>query len=89
MIRPGVRIGDVARGDRDGEGVRHEEWFYFRGHGIGATTHIRRASCREQRILEQTTFAYEPMFVRKNFGTACVEDLYWSSHRVRAAVRGA
>jgi hypothetical protein len=22
------------------------------------------------------TFAYEPMLVRKGFGTACVEDLY-------------
>ena len=41
MIRPGVRIGDVAtRAIEMAKEFGYEEWFYFRGHGIGATTHI-------------------------------------------------
>ena len=56
----------------------YEEWFYFRGHGIGATTHIPPSFVPgSNAILERNmTFAYEPMLVRKGFGTACVEDLY-------------
>lgn len=79
MIRPGVRIGDVAaRGAEMAKEFGYEEWFYFRGHGIGATTHIPPSFVPgSNAILEKNmTFAYEPMFVRKDFGTACVEDLY-------------
>ena len=56
----------------------YEEWFYFRGHGIGAATHIPPSFVPgSHAVLEQNmTFAYEPMFVRQGFGTACVEDLY-------------
>jgi Xaa-Pro aminopeptidase len=56
----------------------YEEWFYFRGHGIGATTHIPPSFVPgSQAVLERNmTFAYEPMLVRQGFGTACVEDLY-------------
>ena len=47
-------------------------------HGIGATTHIPPSFVPgSNAILEANmTFAYEPMFVRKGFGTACIEDLY-------------
>jgi Xaa-Pro aminopeptidase len=79
MIKPGVRIGDVgASAEEMAKAYGYEEWFYFRGHGIGATTHIPPSFVPgSNAILEKNmTFAYEPMFVRKNFGTACVEDLY-------------
>jgi Xaa-Pro aminopeptidase len=79
MIKPGVRIGDVAaRALEMAKAFGYEEWFYFRGHGIGVATHIPPSFVPgSQAILERNmTFAYEPMFVRKDFGTACVEDLY-------------
>jgi Xaa-Pro aminopeptidase len=79
MIRPGVRIGDVAtRAIEMAKEFGYEEWFYFRGHGIGATTHIPPSFVPGSNVILEanTTFAYEPMFVRKDFGTACVEDLY-------------
>jgi Xaa-Pro aminopeptidase len=79
MIKPGVRIGDVAaRAAEMAKELGYEEWFYFRGHGIGATTHIPPSFVPgSNAILERNmTFAYEPMLVRKEFGTACVEDLY-------------
>lgn len=79
MVRPGVRIGDLAtRAAKMAKEFGYEEWFYFRGHGIGATTHIPPSFVPgSNAILEKNmTFAYEPMLVRKGFGTACVEDLY-------------
>jgi Xaa-Pro aminopeptidase len=79
IIKPGVRIGDVAaRAAEMAKELGYEEWFYFRGHGIGATTHIPPSFVPgSNAILERNmTFAYEPMLVRKEFGTACVEDLY-------------
>jgi Xaa-Pro aminopeptidase len=79
MVKPGVRIGDLAaRAAEMAKEFGYEEWFYFRGHGIGATTHIPPSFVPgSNAILEQNmTFAYEPMLVRKGFGTACVEDLY-------------
>jgi Xaa-Pro aminopeptidase len=79
MIKPGVRIGDVAvRAAEIAKEHGYEEWFYFRGHGIGAATHIPPSFVPgSHAVLEQNmTFAYEPMFVRQGFGTACVEDLY-------------
>ena len=79
MIRPGVRIGDVAtRAIEMAKEFGYEEWFYFRGHGIGPTTHIPPSFVPGSNVILEAnmTFAYEPMFVRKDFGTACVEDLY-------------
>jgi Xaa-Pro aminopeptidase len=79
MIRPGVRIGDVAaRAAQMAKELGYEEWFYFRGHGIGATTHIPPSFVPGSNVIleRNVTFAYEPMLVRKDFGTACVEDLY-------------
>jgi Xaa-Pro aminopeptidase len=79
MIRPGVRIGDVAtRAIEMAKEFGYEEWFYFRGHGIGATTHIPPSFVPGSNVILEAnmTFAYEPMLVRKDFGTACVEDLY-------------
>jgi Xaa-Pro aminopeptidase len=79
MIKPGVRIGDVgARALAMAQEFGYEEWFYFRGHGIGASTHIPPSFVPESDVIleKNMTFAYEPMLVQKGFGTACVEDLY-------------
>ncbi len=79
MVKPGVRIGDLAtRASEMAKESGYEEWFYFRGHGIGATTHIPPSFVPGSHVVLEAnmTFAYEPMFVRKGFGTACVEDLY-------------
>ena len=47
MIKPGVRIGDVAaRAAEMAKEFGYEEWFYFRGHGIGLRRTSRRASSR-------------------------------------------
>ena len=79
MVKPGVRIGDLAaRAAEMAKELGYEEWFYFRGHGIGATTHIPPSFVPGSTVVleKNMTFAYEPMLVRQNFGTACVEDLY-------------
>jgi Xaa-Pro aminopeptidase len=79
MIRPGVRIGDLAsHAQAMAKDFGFEEWFYFRGHGIGATTHIPPSFVPGSNVLleKNMTFAYEPMFVRKGFGTASVEDMF-------------
>jgi Xaa-Pro aminopeptidase len=79
MVKPGVRIGDLAaRAAELAKELGYEEWFYFRGHGIGATTHIPPSFVPGSHVVleKNVTFAYEPMLVRKGFGTACVEDLY-------------
>ena len=79
MIRPGVRIGDLAsHAQAMAKDFGFEEWFYFRGHGIGATTHIPPSFVPGSNVVleKNMTFAYEPMFVRKGFGTASVEDMF-------------
>jgi Xaa-Pro aminopeptidase len=79
MVKPGIRIGDLAaRAAEMAKELGYEEWFYFRGHGIGATTHIPPSFVPGSNVVleRNMTFAYEPMFVRKGFGTGCVEDLY-------------
>src|SRR5205823_2560900 len=41
MIRPGVAIGELAaRAQQLASESEFADFFYFRGHGIGATTHI-------------------------------------------------
>jgi Xaa-Pro aminopeptidase len=79
MIKPGVRIGDIgARALEMAQEFGYEQWFYFRGHGIGASTHIPPSFVPESNVIleKNMTFAYEPMLVQQGFGTACVEDIY-------------
>ena len=79
MVKPGVRIGDLA--DRAAAMAREvglEKVFYFRGHGIGTHTHIYPSFVpgSDVELESNMTFCYEPMFVSTGFGTACVEDMY-------------
>lgn len=78
-IRPGVRVGDIAKiAERIARERRLEQYLYFRGHGIGTTTHTPPSFSPDgPTILEEgMVFVFEPMLVRKEFGTACVEDMY-------------
>ncbi len=77
--RPGVVIADLARiGLAIAREAGYQDYLYFRGHGIGCATHDLPAfSPSSDHVLQQgMVFAYEPMLVRKEFGTACWEDIW-------------
>jgi Xaa-Pro aminopeptidase len=82
--RPGAVIADLAGiGHAIAQDAGYEEYLYFRGHGIGcgvqdlpAFTPANRATLEENMV-----FAFEPMLVRKEFGTACWEDVWWVTAR--------
>jgi Xaa-Pro aminopeptidase len=79
MVRPGVRITDLAARAHDiAKDFGYEEDFYFRGHGIGPATQIPPSFVPGSSVVleKNMTFAYEPMLVRRGFGTACAEDMY-------------
>ncbi len=78
--RPGVAIselGQVAADTAKSLGVY--EYLYFRGHGISTTTHVPPSFFMSNpvKLEENMVFAFEPMLVKYEYGTACVEDLYW------------
>lgn len=78
-IRPGVRIGQIAEiAARLARERGFEQYLYFRGHGIGTSTHTPPSFSPESpTVLEEgMVFVFEPMLVRKGFGTACVEDMF-------------
>ncbi|MGH2404723.1 MAG: M24 family metallopeptidase [bacterium] len=78
--RPGTVIGDLATiGQTIAREAGFEDYLYFRGHGIGCATHDLPAFTPANRAVleENMVFAYEPMLVRKEFGTACWEDIWW------------
>ncbi len=78
--RPGAVIADLAAiAQAIAQDAGYEDYLYFRGHGIGcgvqdlpAFTPANRAALEESMV-----FAFEPMLVRKEFGTACWEDIWW------------
>ena len=75
----GSRIGDLA--DVAEELARERgvsEYLYFRGHGIGTATHVppSLAPGSDTLLEENMVFCFEPMLVRYEFGTACVEHMY-------------
>jgi Xaa-Pro dipeptidase len=77
--RPGVVIADLAKiGLTIARDAGYQDYLYFRGHGIGCATHDLPAfSPSSDHVLQQgMVFAYEPMLVRKEFGTACWEDIW-------------
>lgn len=77
--RPGVRICDLARiGIETARGAGVEEYLYFRGHGIGTFSHVPPSinPTNEAVLEEDMVFCFEPMLVRSEFGTACVENMY-------------
>lgn len=79
QVRAGVRICDIApMGIEIARRRGYEDYLYFRGHGIGVHTHDKPSfSPQSTDILETNmVFVFEPMLVKREFGTACVEDMY-------------
>jgi Xaa-Pro aminopeptidase len=56
----------------------YEPYLYFRGHGIGCATHDlpSLAPGNPARLAENMVFCLEPMLVKRDFGTACWEDIW-------------
>ena len=78
-IRPGVTVGEIGKiAERVARQWTVEPYLYFRGHGIGTGTHVPPSFSPESpTVLEEgMVFVFEPMLVRAEFGTACVEDMY-------------
>jgi Xaa-Pro aminopeptidase len=78
--RPGAVIADLAEiGIQVARDTGYEQYLYFRGHGIGCATHDPPsfAPGNPNRLEENMVFCFEPMLVRKEFGTACWEDIWW------------
>jgi Xaa-Pro aminopeptidase len=78
--RPGAVIADLAEiGIQIARDAGYEEYLYFRGHGIGCATHDLPsfAPGNPKKLEENMVFCFEPMLVKKEFGTACWEDIWW------------
>lgn len=79
MIRPGTRVASIAEVGLDmAKTAGYEGYLYFRGHGIGCATHDLPsiAPGNPAEFEENMVFCFEPMLVRKEFGTACWEDMW-------------
>ncbi len=57
----------------------YEQYLYFRGHGIGCGPQDLPAFAPGNPVAleENMVFAFEPMLVRQEFGTASWEDVWW------------
>ena len=78
--RPGAVIADLAEiGIQIARDAGYEQYLYFRGHGIGCATHDLPsfAPGNPKKLEENMVFCFEPMLVKKEFGTACWEDIWW------------
>jgi Xaa-Pro dipeptidase len=78
--RPGSVIGDLSEiGIKIARDAGYEDFLYFRGHGIGCATHDLPsfAPGNPKKLEENMVFCFEPMLVKKEFGTACWEDIWW------------
>jgi Xaa-Pro dipeptidase len=78
--RPGAVIGDLATiGIAIAEAAGYGQYLYFRGHGIGCAVQDLPAFApgNPAVLQENMVFCFEPMLVRKEFGTACWEDMWW------------
>ncbi len=78
--RPGTVIADLAEiGTAIARDAGYEPYLYFRGHGIGCAIHDLPSITpgNPMALQENMVFAFEPMLVRKEFGTACWEDIWW------------
>jgi Xaa-Pro aminopeptidase len=79
VARPGAVIGELAQiGIQIARDAGYEEYLYFRGHGIGCATHDLPsfAPGNPAALQENMVFCFEPMLVKKDFGTACWEDIW-------------
>ncbi len=75
--RPGAVIADLAKiAAALAERAGYADYLYFRGHGIGAAVQDLPAFApgNPARLEQHMVFAFEPMLVRRDFGTACWED---------------
>lgn len=80
QAKPGVAIGDLAQiGLQMAQDAGYSDYLYFRGHGIGCATHDLPsiAPGNQMKLQENMVFCFEPMLVKKDFGTACWEDIWW------------
>jgi Xaa-Pro dipeptidase len=80
--RPGAVIGDIAKiAIEVAKEQGYENYLYFRGHGIGTSTHVPPSFFpgNPAKLEENMVFCFEPMLVKEEFGTACVEDIYWAT----------
>ncbi|MDR7420631.1 MAG: Xaa-Pro peptidase family protein [Armatimonadota bacterium] len=78
--RPGAVIGDLAKiGIAIADAAGYGQYLYFRGHGIGCAVQDLPAFApgNPAVLQENMVFCFEPMLVRKEFGTACWEDMWW------------
>jgi Xaa-Pro aminopeptidase len=77
--RPGAVIGDLAKiAIARAEAAGYGDYLYFRGHGVGAAVQDLPAFApgNPASLDENMVFAFEPMLVRRGFGTACWEDVW-------------
>lgn len=77
--KAGSRIGDLAQvAEETAKAKGVSQYLYFRGHGIGTATHVPPsfAPGSDTVLEENMVFCFEPMLVRYEFGTACVEHMY-------------
>jgi Xaa-Pro dipeptidase len=77
--RPGAVIANLAEiGITIAREAGYEQYLYFRGHGIGCATHDLPsfAPGNPVALKQNMVFCFEPMLVKKEFGTACWEDIW-------------
>jgi Xaa-Pro aminopeptidase len=77
--RPGAVIGELAAiAERLAREAGYGDDLYFRGHGVGCAVQDLPAFApgNPARLEEHMVFAFEPMLVRRGFGTACWEDVW-------------
>ncbi len=77
--KAGVRICDLAKvGIEAAREAGVEDHLYFRGHGISTFSHVPPSinPKNEAALEEDMVFCFEPMLIRYEFGTACVENMY-------------
>ncbi len=77
--KAGVRICDLAKvGIEVAREAGVEDYLYFRGHGISTFSHVPPSinPANEAVLQENMVFCFEPMLIKYEFGTACVENMY-------------
>ena len=88
LMKPGTTIGELAtEGQQLADDLGYGSYFYFRGHGIGTSTHVPPAFFPGSTTGFEPgmVYAFEPMLVRKDFGTAVVENvLHMTDRRAEA-----
>jgi Xaa-Pro aminopeptidase len=77
--RPDAVIADLAKiAIARAEGAGYGDYLYFRGHGVGAAVQDLPAFApgNPAALERNMVFAFEPMLVRREFGTASWEDVW-------------